>query len=98
MKDMSHSSCPITRVAALLSDTWTMLIMHALTTGPKRFNELETELTGISTRTLCLKLQKLTEGGLVEKTDTGSYQATRKGAGLKIIEKAMMKYSEQYLD
>lgn len=96
---MSKSECPITRVASLLSDTWTMLIMHALTTGPKRFCELEKELEGISTRTLTLKLKKLSEEeGLVEKTADGSYKATKKGAGLKIIEKAMQKYSEQYLD
>lgn len=97
MKDLSHSECPITRVASLLSDTWTMLIMHALTTGPKRFCELEAELNGISTRTLTLKLQKLTSEDLVEKNPDGAYRATKKGAGLKIIEKAMVKYSETYL-
>lgn len=97
MKGHPTTTCPITRVATLLSDTWTMLIMHALTTGPKRFCELEKELEGISTRTLTLKLQKLATEGLIEKTETGTYQATKKGSGLKIIEKAMMKYSEQYL-
>ena len=97
MKDLSHSDCPITRVASLLSDTWTMLIMHALTTGPKRFCELEAELNGISTRTLTLKLQKLTIEGLVAKNESGAYQATQKGAGLKMIDKAMVKYSETYL-
>jgi DNA-binding HxlR family transcriptional regulator len=74
-----------------------MLIMHALTTGPKRFCELEAELDGISSRTLTLKLQKLATEGLLEKTETGVYQATPKGAGLKVIEKAMVKYSETYL-
>ncbi|MEY2664945.1 MAG: hypothetical protein RLZZ480_50 [Candidatus Parcubacteria bacterium] len=95
---MSHSECPITKVASLLSDTWTMLIMHALVDGSKRFCELEAALPGISTRTLTLKLKKLTEEGLVEKNTDGAYKATKKGAGLKIIEKAMKKYSEQYLD
>jgi DNA-binding HxlR family transcriptional regulator len=98
MKEVEHTTCPITKVAILLSDTWTMLIMHALTEGPKRFCELETALTGISTRTLTLKLQKLTMEGLVEKNATGGYQATKKGAGLKIIETAMKKYSAQYLE
>lgn len=97
MKGSPHTTCPITRVATLLSDTWTMLIMHALTEGPKRFCELEKELDGISTRTLTLKLQKLTAEGLIEKSES-NYQATKKGAGLKIIEKAMKKYGEMYLD
>lgn len=89
--------CPIREVAELLSDTWTMLIMRALTEGPKRFCELESWLQNISTRTLTLKLQSLIEKELVEKRADGVYEATEKGKGLKIIEKAMVKYSEQYL-
>jgi DNA-binding HxlR family transcriptional regulator len=91
------TTCPITKVATLLSDTWTILIMHALTDSPKRFCELETALPGISTRTLTLKLQKLTIEGLIEKHEN-IYRPTKKGAGLKIVEKAMKKYSELYLD
>ncbi len=90
-------TCPITKVAELLSDTWTMLIMRALTEGPKRFTELALWLDTISTRTLTLKLKKLTAEGLVAKADDGTYHVTKKGAGLKIIERAMVKYSEQYL-
>ncbi len=89
--------CPIREVAELLSDTWTMLIMRALTEGDKRFCELEAWLGTISTRTLTLKLQSLIQKGLVQKRDDGVYQATEKGKGLKIIEKAMVKYSEEYL-
>jgi len=53
--------CPMTKTAQLLSDTWTMLIMHDLLSGSKRFCELERSLEGISTRTLTLKLKKLEE-------------------------------------
>jgi DNA-binding HxlR family transcriptional regulator len=90
-------TCPIREVAELLSDTWTMLIMRAWTEGAKRFCELEVWLGAISTRTLTRKLQTLIEQGLVEKRADGMYAATKKGQGLKIIEKAMVKYSEQYL-
>ncbi len=96
-KTVGKELCPIREVAELLSDTWTMLIMRALTEGPKRFCELEAWLENISTRTLTLKLQALTEKGLVQKRADGVYEATKKGSGLKIIEKAMVKYSEQYL-
>lgn len=94
---MSQVECPITKVAKLLSDTWTMLILRSLTQGPKRFCEMEKWLDGISTRTLTLKLSRLIDEGLVEKNPDGYYQVTDKGAGLKIIEKAMIKYSELYL-
>ena len=89
--------CPIREVAELLSDTWTILIMRSLTEGPKRFCELDGWLGNISTRTLTLKLQFLIEKRLIEKRVDGGYEATKKGKGLKIIEKAMIKYSLQYL-
>ncbi len=96
-EDAGKHTCPITKVAELLSDTWTMLIMRALTEGPKRFSELKIWLDTISTRTLTLKLQKLSAEGLIEKTPEGLYTVTKKGSGLKIIERAMIQYSEKYL-
>lgn len=90
--------CPLTKVAELLSDTWTILIMRSLTEGPKRFTELEQWLESISSRTLTLKLKKLSTEGLIEKDVTGYYSPTKKGRGLKIIEAAMIKYNERYLE
>lgn len=98
--------CPITKVARLLSDTWTMLIMHAfLDSGEKtnrkivekRFCELERELPGISTRTLTNKLNTLVSEGLLSKTKDGAYRATPRGQGLAIIESAMRTYEKKYL-
>ena len=96
---MTHpeTACPITKVARLLSDTWTMLIMHQLLDEPKRFCDLERSLTGISTRTLTLKLKKLTADGMAKKTPDGLYAITKKGEGLRLIEHAMKKYEERYL-
>ena len=97
MQTSSKHVCPITGVAELLSDTWTMLIMRSLTESPKRFTELQTWLETISSRTLTLKLKKLVKVGLVAKSKEGVYAATEKGKGLKVIERAMIKYGEQYL-
>jgi DNA-binding HxlR family transcriptional regulator len=74
-----------------------MLVMRSLTEGPKRFCEIEKWLGGISTRTLTNKLKRLSDEKLIEKTPDGVYQVTKKGSGLKIIERAMIKYSDQYL-
>lgn len=98
MKTGEKPDCPITATAELLSDTWTMLIMRALTEGPKRFSNLKDWLGKISTRTLTLKLKRLQDEGLVTKSTDGLYVATKKGLGLKIIEKAMIKYSQLYLE
>lgn len=96
MKNVTRH-CPITKVAQLLSDTWTMLIMHYLIEGPKRFCELERVLTGISTRTLILKLKKLQNECMVIKNENGSYCVTPKGKGLQLIESAMQRYEKEYL-
>ncbi len=89
--------CPITKVAILLSDTWTMLIMHFLIDGPKRFCELEKNLAGISTRTLTLKLKKLIDEDMIMKTKDGSYAVTKKGKGLELIENSMRRYEKKYM-
>jgi DNA-binding HxlR family transcriptional regulator len=48
---------------------WTIEILATLyITGPRRFNEMKTMLTGISSRTLSDKLRFLAEEGLVLRT------------------------------
>lgn len=88
-------TCPITAVAGMLSDTWTMLIIHNLLSAKQmRFCELERALAGISTRTLTLKLKTLEEQGLVEKHDAG-YSLTSLGKEMKTVIKAMEKFGKQ---
>jgi DNA-binding HxlR family transcriptional regulator len=96
MKPMC-TACPVTKTAQMLSDTWTMLILHALLERPLHFCELERELPGISTRTLALKLKKLEGERLVGKRASGEYKATRKGEGLRGVERAMRTYGEKFL-
>ena len=74
-----------------------MLIMRALTEGPKRFSELERWLEDISSRTLTKKLLILHHEGLISKSTDGVYHATKKGKGLKVIERAMATYASKYL-
>ena len=93
----SAKVCPVAKTATLLSDTWTMLIMRDLLRTPKHFCELERSLAGISTRTLTLKLKKLARERMIRKSPRGFYEATKKGKGLQIIERAMRRYGEKYL-
>jgi DNA-binding HxlR family transcriptional regulator len=74
-----------------------MLIVRELLKEPMRFCELERALEGISTRTLTLKLQKLEAEKILRKNAEGAYVATKKGEGLKIVERAMRRYGEEYL-
>lgn len=86
----STESCPVQKLAVLLSDTWTMLILRDLLVSQKRFCELEKSLLGISTRTLTLKLHKLIEEKIVEKNDL-YYTLSKKGHAFKEVMTAMEK-------
>ena len=94
---VAEMACPVTKTAHLLSDTWTILIARSLLGGSKGFCEIECELQGISTRTLTLKLKKLQEDGMIKKGKDGRYSATAKGRGLQIIERALRRYGEKFL-
>ena len=90
---VSHLVCPIAKTAEMLSDTWTILIIKELMVSQRRFCELEKELSGISTRTLTLKLKKLVTEKIVEKNDI-IYSLTGKGKKLKMVFDAMRAYGK----
>lgn len=76
--------CPIQRLVVVLSDAWTILIIRNLLPSSKRFCELEKILSGISTRTLTLKLKKLQEENIINHTDH-YYSITKQGKKLQPI-------------
>ncbi len=98
MKPTVHTKqdCPVTIVASMLSDTWTMLIIHNLLGGKVfRFCDLERTLEGISTRTLTLKLKTLEGHGLLEKTEAG-YQLTAFGKTLRPVIRSMEQFGTTF--
>ncbi|MEI9966415.1 MAG: helix-turn-helix domain-containing protein [Candidatus Moraniibacteriota bacterium] len=98
-----HTDCPLTKVTDILGDQYSLRIVRDLLSGPKRFTELQHSLTGISTRTLTLKLQKLECARLIkrkaysEKPPRVEYTLTSEGKGLSSVVNAMMRYGEKYL-
>src|SRR5438874_13383401 len=59
--------CPIARAARLLGDTWTLLIVHYLAEGPRRFSDLE-KATGMSPRVLAGRLRELEGQHMLTRT------------------------------
>ncbi len=78
--------CPIARAARLLGDTWTLLIIHNLADGARRFCQLE-QSTGMSPRVLAGRLRELEASGLLTRTQYAEipprveYALTEKGSG-----------------
>lgn len=62
-------TCPYATAQKVLSGKWTILIMHLLSDGPVRFNELLRRLPDMTHATLSKQLKTLERHGLVIRTE-----------------------------
>jgi DNA-binding HxlR family transcriptional regulator len=88
--DVTSDTCrPVNEILALIGDKWTVLILMALVSGPRRFTELRRAVPGISQRMLTLTLRALERDGFVLRTVTPSipprvdYEVTDLGRSLQ---------------
>jgi DNA-binding HxlR family transcriptional regulator len=97
------SSCPVCRTADLVCGKWTLLLVRELAEGRTRFCELERSLSGISPRTLSLRLRALEEEGIVERQTFPEvpprveYALTAKGRALLPIIEDMRAWGAEWL-
>ena len=102
-KHTNCADCPVARTADLVGDTWSLMNVRDLLSGPKRYGELATSLSGVSSRTLSKKLLYLEDRGMIdrlefkEKPPRVEYQLTKKGQEFHGVIEAMRKYGEKYL-
>jgi len=96
-------NCPVCATAEIVCGKWTLLLVRDLAEGRSRFCELERSLTGISPRTLSLRLRALEEQGIVRRTTYAEvpprveYSLTEKGEALLPIIESMRDYGETWL-
>jgi DNA-binding HxlR family transcriptional regulator len=96
-------SCPVCRTSEIVCAKWTLLLVRDLAEGRSRFCELERSLTGISPRTLSLRLRALELEGIVERQTFPEvpprveYALTQKGRALLPIIEAMRAYGNRWL-
>lgn len=64
-----HSAhCASRDLLSSVGEKWAILIITSLSTGAKRFGEVEQAVEGISQKMLSQRLQRLVADGLVERT------------------------------
>lgn len=63
----TEAPCGVTKAMDILGGKWTLLIIRDLLSGPRRFSELEGSLTGISPRTLAMRLKELEHDGVLHR-------------------------------
>ncbi len=80
----SKSECRMDVVLKVISDQWTLSIIHKLSDGPRRTLELFGAFTGMSTKTLNARLKKLERDGVVTRI---SYPASPPRVEYSLTEK-----------
>lgn len=76
------------RALAHVGDRWTLLVVNALLSGPRRFNEIQDDLGGIAPNVLSQRLRQLESDRLVvarpytERPPRYAYELTATGAAL----------------
>jgi DNA-binding HxlR family transcriptional regulator len=96
-------SCSVAACADIIGAKWTVLLVHDLSEGPRRFTELEHSCIGISPRTLSERLRALEhEGILVRRSYAESpprveYELTEKGEALLPIVTEMRRFGRAWL-
>jgi DNA-binding HxlR family transcriptional regulator len=86
-----------------VSDFWTIMIVHQLRQGPKRFNEIQAGVDGLNPVTLTSRLRSLMKQGMVKRLKAPgrkavAYTLTPKGRDLLPILDAMWKFGQKHFD
>ena len=95
--------CSVAATGEIIGSKWTVLIVHDLSEGPRRFSELERSCHGISPRTLSERLRALEDEGIVvrrsyaESPPRVEYELTAKGEALRPIIDEMRRFGHEWL-
>src|SRR6266567_2203209 len=85
----------------VLGEKWTIQLLHHIVQGNNRFGQLQRAMTGISPKTLTVRLRALEEAGiLTRKVFPGfplhvEYAATERGEALGKVIRAMDDWGEK---
>ncbi len=88
MAEREHASSPLAEALARVGDRWTLLVVEALLTGPRRFNDLLGQIPGIAANILSERLKRLERDALVvarpysERPPRFTYELTGEGSDL----------------
>ena len=96
-------TCSVAGAAEIVGSKWTVLIIHDLSEGPRRFTELERSCAGISPRTLAERLRWLEAEEIVarqsypESPPRVEYALTSKGRALLPVVHEMRRFGHEWL-
>jgi len=98
-------NCPVARALDIVGERWSVLILRDLfLQGPRKFQDFERSLSGISPNTLSARLKRLEKGGIIERRfyaehpPRAEYLLTPKGRELGPAMKALRAWGERHTE
>src|SRR5271170_2260554 len=88
MAQSEHGSSPLAEALARVGDRWTLLVVQALLTGPRRFNDLLEAIPGLAANILSERLKRLEREALLvarpysQRPPRFAYELTAEGREL----------------
>jgi DNA-binding HxlR family transcriptional regulator len=101
-KRFAEMNCGIAQALEALGDWWTLLIVRDAFFGVKRFSDFQAGL-GIAKNILSNRLQRLTDGGILERVDVGEagqrfeYRLTPRGEALLPVLTSLREWSDDWV-
>jgi DNA-binding HxlR family transcriptional regulator len=97
--------CPVARTLDIIGERWTILVLRdLLLEGPRRFQDFERSLGGISPNPLSARLKRLEDAGVVERRfyeqhpPRAEYLLTPKGRALGPVLKALLEWGRKHTE
>ncbi len=92
--------CGVDKTLKIIGGKWTLLLLHNLFEGDKRFGQLQRSLIGVSPKTLSQRLKELEKHKIIKRKVFAEiplhveYSLTEKGKSLKNIFNQMESWGE----
>lgn len=98
-----HSNCPVDKALRIIGQRWNPLIVKHLVSGPKRFCQLEEDLSGITPAMLSKRLKELEDLNIITRRVLPDppvkveYYLTEKGQALESVIETMSTWAQDWM-
>lgn len=95
-------NCSVDRTLAILSDTWSFLVLREMYLGARRFGQFQ-EVLRLPRSTLSARLRTLTDGGVIARVPyqdsppRWEYRLTEMGQDLYLVMLSMLRFGDDWL-
>lgn len=102
-KVSQYGICPFATTQRVLTGKWALVIIYQLSTGTKRFNELQRLIPGITQTVLTRHLRQLEADKIIERTIYSEipprveYHLTEIGQSFHIVLNAVERWGTDYI-